>query len=428
MKISIVPDVHLNRVTYEGNRIPDKEFPEVNFRAGDFMRAFRWTVKKSIEEKVDLFIIPGDIYDHHSPSNYVRGFFSSQISLLTAAKIPVLLLIGNHDVIRSSHSLDDISKLSLKGVKVVEEPQVFDFKDHTLLLFPYSLEVERKNIKIRKQFQNFVENLENRELKDDILFFGHFGVRGAKINVYTENNLENIVDEMTETTTTIIQPVKKAFVNDDLRDITFDDLDELARFKVKQVFLGDYHRFQTLKTKKLISMYGGSCEKTDINEKDEKKGFLIYDSTAVIDPILGKARFIEYESCRPILDLEGTLAIMRDEFSKIDYSLYKEAIVRLTFKGKSPELLDFSVGLDAFKKEIEENICPVYMYNRQMVKDEEMEEKASAIEKQILDKGHLSETDILEVVKEMIGERITDEIEREEIIKLATEIYGESQC
>ena len=131
MKISIVPDVHLNRVTYEGNRIPDKEFPEVNFRAGDFMRAFRWTVKKSIEEKVDLFIIPGDIYDHHSPSNYVRGFFSSQISLLTAAKIPVLLLIGNHDVIRSSHSLDDISKLSLKGVKVVEEPQVFDFKDHS---------------------------------------------------------------------------------------------------------------------------------------------------------------------------------------------------------------------------------------------------------------------------------------------------------
>ena len=106
-KIAVMGDLHLNLVVY--TKIYDEEFIGLPFRNGDFMRSFRFMVDKCLDEiKPDLVVIPGDVYDYYEPTNDVRGFFSKQLERLSEQKIPVIILIGNHDVCKKHHALKDI--------------------------------------------------------------------------------------------------------------------------------------------------------------------------------------------------------------------------------------------------------------------------------------------------------------------------------
>jgi len=156
MKISIIADCHLNKAIYKG--VLDKKYSMLPFRTVDFMKAFRFIVKQNIETiKPDLMVVAGDIYDTYDPSNEVRAFFNQQLKHLSNAGIPVVLMVGNHDVCRKHHALSPIKTLELKNVTVIEEPELKVVDDKVLLFFPYSLKVERGEITIKDQFKEFVK-------------------------------------------------------------------------------------------------------------------------------------------------------------------------------------------------------------------------------------------------------------------------------
>ena len=418
MKIVIVPDNHLNKNVYSG--VKDKKIPSLPFRNVDFMNSFEYIVDKCIQElHPDLFIIPGDVYDHPSPSNEVRGFFSSQLCKLSEAKIPVIILLGNHDVFKKNHALEDIHKLGLKNVKVIERPQIKMFRGFRLLLFPYSMDVEQKIVTMKEEFNNFIEEIEKNDSEAESLFFGHFGVKDAIMNEYSISS-----DLATDTTTTLPPEVeKKKFVNRNPNDITAKDLDRIG---ASYVFLGDFHRFQVLNTKKCIALYPGSIEKTDFNEIDQKKGFVLFDTEAEPEDNMGKCRFIEYPNCRPMIQLKGDFEKIKSDFAKVDYSKHQEAMVKISFIGTSEELGTFSTEIESFKKEIRKAVNPIHIISGQKIKDDKQDEEASRLEQQILEKGHMQAEDVIEVVKEIIIERVVDEKERQAIIDLGIEIYKEN--
>jgi len=416
MKIVVVPDLHLNKSVYKG--VKDRNNPSVPFRSADFMRAFQFVVDKSINEiKPDLFVIPGDVYDNPSPSNKVRGFFSLQLRKLTSAQIPVIVLLGNHDVFMRNHALKGIQELGLKNVKIVESPSIFPYKGVKLLFLPYSTDVEQKKVTMKEEFSNFLDKVKEQDDGTPSLFFGHFAVCGAKMNEYVDPLFT------TDTTTTDIPEIaKKAFINKNPHDIKVDELDEIG---AEYVFLGDFHEFQIMKTKKCVALYGGSVEKSDFSEIEQKKGFILYDSEVKEEGNLGKCRFIENTTCRPMMQLEGNFDAIRQQFASKDTSELQDCIVKIAFKGSPEELILFSSGLDNFKKELREKLNPIHIVTTQKVKNDVVEEEASLLEQEIMEKGHIETEDIMPIVSEILMERIQDQSEGEATVALAQEIYNE---
>ena len=424
MKIAIVPDIHLNKTVYKG--VMDKVLSMLPFRNVDFMKAFEYVITKCIDDiKPDLVVIPGDIYDNFEPSNEIRGFLSSQLSRLSEAKIPIILLIGNHDVCKKHHGLKDIQELKLKNIVVVDKPDAKVFRGTRLFFFPYSLEVEQQKKTIKEDFQDFVRTIKSHDDNLPSIFFGHFGVKGAVLNQYTEEEIEDVT-ETTDTTTTPLPKkvlVAKDFNNRNANDIGCDDLDGIG---ADYVILGDYHKHQILNTKKCIAMYPGSLEKTSFTEVDQQKGFVVYDSEAVPEGKLGKCKFIEYPNCRPMIELRGNMLEIKKAFQELDYSKYQGAIVKLRFTGTHDELISFSANLEFFKKEIREKINPIHVYYINKADNKQMTEEATKLEKEIMEKGHLSNDDVVEVAKEMLKEQIKDDKEKKLTIDLADEIYKET--
>jgi len=419
MKIVIAPDIHLNKSVYKG--VKDRDNPALPFRSADFMRAFEYIVNSCIDDiHPDLLVIPGDVYDHPSPSNKVRGFFSSQLCKLTSNKIPVIILLGNHDVFMKDHALKDIKELALKNVKVIEQPTIFTFKGVKFLACPYSMDVEQKKVSMKQEFSKFVDEIKEKDDGTPSLFFGHFAIQGAKMNEYVDEQL------LTNTTTTLTEEeekkVTKDFINRNPHDIRVDDLDDIG---AEYVFLGDFHEFQVLKTKSCVAMYGGSIEKTDFSEVNQKKGFLLYDSEAEDVKPMGKCKFIEYPNCRPMIELKGNFDAIRKQFAGCDVSKYQDSIVKIAFKGSREELVEFSSGLESFKKELRTKLNPIHVVSTQKVKNADQEDAASKLEQEIMAKGHLEAQDVLDVAKELIKEKVSDKTEAQKTIDLVEEIYNE---
>src|SRR5438874_1803384 len=86
MKLFHVADIHLGRRRLDG-RLPDKDFAE----------AFGFVAKKAVEEKADIFLIAGDLFDRPQVEPPHLRQAQQALAVLKAAKIPVVAIEGNHD-------------------------------------------------------------------------------------------------------------------------------------------------------------------------------------------------------------------------------------------------------------------------------------------------------------------------------------------
>jgi len=83
-----------------------------NTRFNDYFESAKWVVKKAIEEKVDLILISGDIFDRSSISPEML-YRTEEIFETVKGKIPVFVIEGNHDRSLSEDSWVDF--LEKKG-------------------------------------------------------------------------------------------------------------------------------------------------------------------------------------------------------------------------------------------------------------------------------------------------------------------------
>jgi len=424
MKIAITADCHLNRQVYKNTL--DKEFITIPFRSADYIRSLKWIVDQCIEMKPDLFVIAGDIYDYYEPTNELRGILSFQLSRLAEAKIATVLMTGNHDICKKHHALKDLQELNLKSLKIVDKPYSMVFKKNLFLFFPYSLDIEQKNKTTKEEFTEFVNRVKANMPSDieETFFFGHFAVKGAKLNTYKVLDEESMNDDdldglVTATTTTIVEKTKN-YLNQNAHDITVSDLDSIG---AKYVFLGDYHEHQFLSTKKCYSMYCGSIEKSSFNEKEQDKGFVVYDSEVKEIENYGKSRFVKYPNSRTMLEFKGNLKSIYAAINEIDASKYQGSIVKVYCVGSDEELMEFSVGLKELLKTVDNKFSPVYkLYGQKLIGSVGVS-LADVLEQKVMDQGHIGNDDVIKVVEEMIKERFTNEKECKRALDLAHEIY-----
>lgn len=409
MRISIIADCHLNKPNFSSFKDKDSG---ISYKSHDFMRSFEYMVDQNISEiKPDLLVIAGDIYDNHYPSNDIRAFFNRQVAKLTKNKIPVIVLVGNHDICKKSHALSPLAEINIPNVKVIEEPKFIKFKDHILLLYPYSVSVERSIITNKELFYKFVEESKRKINESDdlkglpVIFFGHFGVKGASLNQGSS-----------------VSGNQLNFVNNSSHDISVSDLDNSG---AKYVFLGDYHNHQILNTKNCIAMYTGSIEKDDMTHRDLAKGFVLYDSTFPNDPKYGQSKFIEYPNCRPMISISGSLEDIWKGVNELDETK-KNAAVRVVYEGDIKGSNDYHLALENIKSEIKKKIQPVHIFDAQDILDKEMADKGKEIEQKIVETGHMTEDEVMEVVGAILREKVAED-EYETMYSMAEEIRKEAK-
>jgi exonuclease SbcD len=121
MKLLHFADAHIDMANY-GRHDPGSGLP---VRVLDFLKSLDAIVETAVSEKVDLVIFAGDAYRDRSPAPTFQREWGKRMMRLSQARIPTLLLVGNHDISPATgraHALQEYKTLQVPFVRVLDEP------------------------------------------------------------------------------------------------------------------------------------------------------------------------------------------------------------------------------------------------------------------------------------------------------------------
>ncbi|MEI7844194.1 MAG: exonuclease SbcCD subunit D [Chloroflexota bacterium] len=128
MRILHFADAHIDMANF-GRHDPETGLP---FRVLDFLRSLDTIVDTAINEKVDMVIFAGDAYKDRTPAPTFQREWGRRLMRLSTAKIPTIILIGNHDLSPSSgraHALQEFDTLKVPYLYVIDKPKFITPQD-----------------------------------------------------------------------------------------------------------------------------------------------------------------------------------------------------------------------------------------------------------------------------------------------------------
>ena len=198
MRLLHFSDAHIDMANY-GRHDPVTGLP---LRVLDFLKSLDTIVDAAIEEKVDLVIFAGDAYKDRSPAPTFQREWGKRIVRLSQARIPTLLLVGNHDIspaIGRAHAIQEFDTLQVPFVKVLDRPQFLKPNDLwdlpvQVIAMPWisrsslmanlemsGTETEEIYSNIEERISNLVDGwLEESDPSLPIILTAHASIEGAK--------------------------------------------------------------------------------------------------------------------------------------------------------------------------------------------------------------------------------------------------------
>jgi exonuclease SbcD len=133
LRILHFADAHIDMANY-GRHDAVSGLP---LRVMDFLRSLDVIVETAIQEQVDLVIFAGDAYKDRSPQPTFQREWGQRIMRLAQAKIPTLLLVGNHDLspaLGRANAIEEFKTLQVPHVRVLDRPAFLSAEDLQLPL------------------------------------------------------------------------------------------------------------------------------------------------------------------------------------------------------------------------------------------------------------------------------------------------------
>jgi len=124
VKILHFADAHINMANY-GRQDPESGLP---MRVMDFLKSLDEIATTAIEEKVDVVLFAGDAYKDRNPAPTFQREWGRRIMRIANAGIPVVLLVGNHDLspsLNRAHALEEFNTLEIENVIVADAPKFY---------------------------------------------------------------------------------------------------------------------------------------------------------------------------------------------------------------------------------------------------------------------------------------------------------------
>jgi exonuclease SbcD len=341
MKLLHFADAHIDMANY-GKHDPETGLP---LRVLDFLKSLDTIVDAAISEKVDMVIFAGDAYKDRSPAPTFQREWGKRIIKLSRAKIPTLLLVGNHDLSPATgraHAIQEFDTLEVPYVRVLQRPdflrpeQLWDLPVQVIAM-PWvsrsglmaSIEVSGTDprevfSKIEARISELVEDWINEADKSlPLIFTAHASVEGAIFGA----------ERMVMLGSDLVLPT--SLVKDRRLDY---------------VALGHIHKPQDLNEGYHPPViYPGSIERVDFGEAMDDKFFVIAEVCCGDT----KVDWRKIEGTRPFVERHAVLQSSENVTEFLTFNMPRPkylmgAIVRLT--EEYPRELDVLIDETALRK------------------------------------------------------------------------------
>jgi exonuclease SbcD len=323
MKLLHFADAHIDMANY-GRHDPETGLP---LRVLDFLKSLDTIVDAAINEKVDMVIFAGDAYKDRSPAPTFQREWGKRIMRLSQAKIPTLLLVGNHDISPSvgrAHAIQEFDTLQVPYVRVLQKPEFLTPQELwglpvQVIAMPW---VSRSSLmanldlsgadtsevfsNIEERISGLVEEWIGEADKTlPLILTAHASVEGAKFGA----------ERMVMLGSDLVLPT--ALVKDDRLDY---------------VAMGHIHKPQDVNEGGYPPViYPGSIERVDFGEAADDRYFILAD----VARRATKVEWKKLEGARPFIDRRTVLKSSENVTETLKAALPKpkemsEAILRLT--------------------------------------------------------------------------------------------------
>ena len=344
MKLLHFADAHIDMANY-GRHDPETGLP---LRVLDFLKSLDTIIDAAVSEKVDMVIFAGDAYKDRSPAPTFQREWGKRIIRLSQAKIPTLLLVGNHDLspaLGRAHAIQEFDTLHVPFIRVLHKPEFLASKD----LWDLPVQVIAMPWIARSGLMAVISETDSSKA---------FVRIQDNISELIERWLDEECDPSLPTILTAHASVEGATYGSERMVMLGSDL-VLSGSMVKNprfdyVALGHIHKSQNLNDGSHPPViYPGSIERVDFGEAKDDKFFVIAEITR------GKAEFEwrKLEGTRPFIERWAVLTSGENvtEFLKFNLPKSKDmsgAIVKLVVE--YPRELDVLIDESALRKYAED--------------------------------------------------------------------------
>lgn len=408
LKVLHFADAHIDIANY-GRHDPETGLP---VRVLDFLRSLDEIVDTAIAEKVDLVLFAGDTYKDRNPAPTFQREWGRRIIRLSKAGIPVLLLVGNHDLSPSlgrAHALEEYNTLEIQNVRVLAKPELLGPDE----LWGLPLQVIALPWVARSQMMAIsgMEASKNAEILSSL---------EDVLTEQVENFLQDAAAQPELPTVLLAHASVQGAVYGSERSVMLGTDVVLSGGLVKDprfdyVALGHIHKKQDVNEKGYPAVvYPGSIERVDFGEAQDDKFFVI------VNIAKGKTTYEwrQLKNVRPFFDFRARLdsedGVMKKLMAKLPQpSTMKDAIVRFT--------IDYPRELEPFIDEGSLREAAAETFEFHLVKRPQMEARLRIPENQSV--SELSPVELLDIYWK--GAKMEDK-DREQLSGLAQKIIEDN--
>ena len=266
MRVIHFSDLHIGVENY-GRTDPETG---LSTRLLDFLNALDQLVEYALDHKADLVLLAGDAYKSRDPNQTQQREFARRLATLSAAGIPVFLLVGNHDLpnaVGRATAIEIFNTLDVPHLYVGDEITNYLIQTPsgplqiTALPWPKrsdlltsedtrGLSIEQVNERLQARLCQDIRTLsEKLDPNVPAILTAHVTVDGARLG--SERAMMLGQDHALHTS-------------------------DLHLPAYEYIALGHIHKHQVLRDYPLMA-YAGSLQRVDFGEENDPKGFCVID-------------------------------------------------------------------------------------------------------------------------------------------------------
>ena len=285
MRILHFADLHIGVENY-GRTDPQTG---LSTRLLDFLSALDELVEYALSQDVDLVLLAGDAYKGRDPSQTHQRELAVRLARLSAAGVPVFLLVGNHDLphaVGKATAIEIFPTLQVPNMYVGDVLQTYTVPSRKgplqIVAVPWPrrsrlLMAEEARGLTLEQVRQKVEDLLTRRIQQCVegldpsvpaVLAGHVTINGATTG--SERSMMLGQDH-------VLFP------------------SAVHKPQLDYVALGHIHKHQILRENPMV-VYPGSLQRVDFGEEGDTKGFCVVD----LDPSAPQGRRMQDFSFQPV--------------------------------------------------------------------------------------------------------------------------------
>ncbi len=335
----------------------------IHTRLWDFHKSLSTMIDQAIYQKIDFFLFCGDAYKTAYPTPTQQKLLATQFLRLQESKIPVIIIVGNHDHPLSygkAHSLDIFDYLPGEGFYVFSRPalQTIQTKNGPVQI-----------VGIPWPARNNVVTHEDHRHKS-----------ATEITSYLSERIGQLINQFAEQVNRSIPAVLAGHLT--VSSGIFSGSEKCAVFGTDPIFLssqlalpafdyvalGHLHRYQNLNPDGHPAVvYSGSIERVDFGERKEEKSFCHVTIKIDDDGTKKCSHIIQKLPTRSMIQIDVELKPEGNQTSQILEQISKknidDAIIKIVYHisaGQTDKIDLLEIERACSKAKYVAGIIPVY--------------------------------------------------------------------